>query len=115
MSKLHIVGAGAIGSLVAAGAHRANMVCTRYPRTLDTAPSIARWLDGTQFPLPPAQSSLEVLGEDDVLLLPLKTIRPPPCFILSVRLSPNASTSCCGSSFDIRIVGFIASYRVSMM
>lgn len=72
MSKLHIVGAGAIGSLVAAGAHRANMVCARYPRTLDNAPSIARWLDGTQFPLPPAQSSLEVLDEDDVLLLPLK-------------------------------------------
>jgi 2-dehydropantoate 2-reductase len=98
MTHLHIVGSGAIGSLLAAGAEKHRVTYTRYPRvysplhrneatkrcdkpTLATSfnipnkssiPNQATWLDGHSFPLQGAIASPTKIDADHVLIFPLK-------------------------------------------
>ena len=69
---LHIVGAGAIGSLLAAGAQRQHLAYQRYPRTMANIPHYARWLDNSKVPLSMQTAQANVLAKNDVLVLPLK-------------------------------------------
>ncbi|WP_346993540.1 ketopantoate reductase family protein [Alteromonas gracilis] len=70
--RLHIVGADAVGSLVAAGAQKHGVPYARYPRNPETAPQEAQWIDGTKYQLEPCSSHKPELSENDVLLFPLK-------------------------------------------
>ena len=72
MAMLHIVGGGAIGSLVAAGAQKHGVPYRQYPRNVKHCPTSALWLNGEVVTLQPACSTPSVLQADDVLLLPLK-------------------------------------------
>jgi 2-dehydropantoate 2-reductase len=98
MTHLHIVGSGAIGSLLAAGAEKHEVTYTRYPRaysflhrneatkrcdkpTLGTffstpnessIPNEATWLDVHSFPLQGAIASPTEIDADHVLIFPLK-------------------------------------------
>ena len=70
--QLHIVGGGAVGSLVAAGAHRHGVPYMRYPRHAHQAPKTAQWLDGETFLLDSPKDKKHALSEHDVLIFPLK-------------------------------------------
>ena len=72
MSHLHIVGSGAIGSLLAAGAQQRSVTYSRYPRNVTTVPSYVRWIDDKQVPLEPPKTDLTPLHSDDILIFPLK-------------------------------------------
>ncbi|WP_334057665.1 ketopantoate reductase family protein [Alteromonas sp. S005] len=72
MGKLHIVGGGAIGSLIAASAHKNGVPYDCYPRNIRTMPACARWQDGQSIALKAAMPAPVVLEEGDVLILPLK-------------------------------------------
>ena len=72
MSHLHIVGSGAIGSLLAAGAQQRGVTYSRYPRNISTVPSYVRWIDDEQVPLEPPKTELTPLHNDDILVFPLK-------------------------------------------
>ena len=72
MAMLHIVGGGAIGSLVAAGAQKHGVPYRQYPRNVKHCPTSALWLNGEVVTLQPACSTPSVLQADDVLVLPLK-------------------------------------------
>ncbi len=69
---LHIIGGGAIGSLLAAGAKRHCIECFRYPRNIDLAPTKVHWLDGNEIDLSPVSDAPTILQAEDVLVLPLK-------------------------------------------
>jgi len=72
MGKLHIVGGGAIGSLIAASAQKNGVPYECYPRDRKTMPSYAHWLDGQTIALKPAKPSPCLLTQSDVLIFPLK-------------------------------------------
>lgn len=98
MTHLHIVGSGAIGSLLAAGAEKHQVTYTRYPRFFSPShcneatkhcdkptlaipfgipnessiPNEATWLDGHSFPLQGAIASPTEIDADHVLIFPLK-------------------------------------------
>lgn len=72
MAMLYIVGGGAIGSLVAAGAQKHGVPYQQYPRNVKHCPSSAVWLNGEIVTLQPACSMPSVLQADDVLVFPLK-------------------------------------------
>jgi 2-dehydropantoate 2-reductase len=81
MTHLHIVGSGAIGGLLAAGAEKHQIAYTRYPRShcdttahakATTVPSKAIWLDGHTFSLRGAIASPTAIESDHVLIIPLK-------------------------------------------
>ena len=72
MSHIHIVGSGAIGSLLAAGAQQGGVTYSRYPRNVTTAPSFVRWIDDKKVPLAPPQTELTPLRSDAILVFPLK-------------------------------------------
>ena len=72
MAMLYIVGGGAIGSLVAAGAQKHGVPYQQYPRNVKHCPSSAVWLNGEIVTLQPACSMPSVLQADDVVVLPLK-------------------------------------------
>lgn len=72
MGKLHIVGGGAIGSLIAASAQKNGVPYDCYPRNIKTMPAYAQWQDGQSIALKPAIPAPVVLEKDDVLILPLK-------------------------------------------
>ena len=72
MGKLHIVGGGAIGSLIAASAHKNGVPYDCYPRNIRTMPARAQWQDGQSIALKAAMSAPIVLEKGDVLILPLK-------------------------------------------
>ena len=98
MTHLHIVGSGAIGSLLAAGAEKHKVTYTRYPRFFSSShrneatkrcdkpthaipfsipnkssiPNEATWLDGHSFPLQGAIASPTEIDADHVLIFPLK-------------------------------------------
>ena len=72
MAMLHIVGGGAIGSLVAAGAQKHGVPYRQYPRDVKHCPTFAVWLNDEVVTLQPACSIPSVLQADDVLVLPLK-------------------------------------------
>lgn len=72
MAMLYIVGGGAIGSLVAAGAQKHGVPYQQYPRNVKHCPSSAVWLNGEIVTLQPACSMPSVLHADDVLVFPLK-------------------------------------------
>jgi len=84
MTTLHIVGSGAIGSLLAAGAHKHKIHYALYPRTpvttpvtppdksVSNTPGYVQWTDGTQYPLTQVKTNKQPLFENDILLLPLK-------------------------------------------
>ncbi|WP_420935375.1 ketopantoate reductase family protein [Alteromonas sp. A081] len=98
MTHLHIVGGGAIGSLLAAGAEKHQVVYTRYPRFFSPSnhneatkrcdkpalakrsskpnessiPNEATWLDGHSFPLHGAIASPTEIDANHVLIFPLK-------------------------------------------
>ncbi|BFT31001.1 2-dehydropantoate 2-reductase [Alteromonas sp. D210916BOD_24] len=71
-ATIHIVGGGAIGSLLAAGAQRHGVSHCRYPRDVNAAPVKATWIDGSEFNLSPPNKTPNILNKDDVLVLPLK-------------------------------------------
>jgi len=70
--KLHIVGGGAIGCLLAASAQQNNVPYNCYPRSISTMPTKALWLDGQQVALKPPESRPNYLDKADVLMFPLK-------------------------------------------
>lgn len=72
MAKLHIVGAGAIGSLIAAGAEKHGVAYARYPRQHSTIPETVKWNDSDIVSLSAPASTPSCLCQDDVLVLPLK-------------------------------------------
>ncbi len=72
MGKLHIVGGGAIGSLIAASAQKNAVPYDCYPRDMKTMPSCAHWQNGQTTSLKPAKPSPIVLPKSDVLIIPLK-------------------------------------------
>lgn len=72
MGKLHIVGGGAIGSLIAASAQKNGVPYDCYPRDRKSMPSWAQWQDGQTTMLKPAKFAPVTLAETDVLILPLK-------------------------------------------
>ena len=72
MGKLHIVGGGAIGSLIAASAHKNGVPYDCYPRNIRTMPARAKWRDGQSIELKAAMPAPAILEKDDVLILPLK-------------------------------------------
>ena len=72
MGKLHIVGGGAIGSLIAASAQKNGVPYDCYPRDRKSMPSWAQWQDGQTTMLKPAKFAPVALAETDVLILPLK-------------------------------------------
>ncbi|WP_419227420.1 ketopantoate reductase family protein [Alteromonas sp. OM2203] len=72
MGKLHIVGGGAIGSLIAASAQKNGVPYDCYPRNRKSMPSWAQWQDGQTTMLKPAKFEPVTLAETDVLILPLK-------------------------------------------
>lgn len=80
MNMLHIVGSGAIGSLLAGGAERHQMAYALYPRnkaiksktTPSNIPQYVRWIDDIHYPLSHVRNKKQALGENDILLFPLK-------------------------------------------
>ena len=72
MKKLHIVGGGAIGSLVAAGAQKNGIGNACYPRNIVAMPTEALWQDGGSTMLQPPFNTPTVLDSSDVLVFPLK-------------------------------------------
>ena len=72
MKKLHIVGGGAIGSLVAAGAQKNGIGNACYPRNIVAMPTEALWQDGGSTMLQPPLNTPTVLDNSDVLVFPLK-------------------------------------------
>jgi len=72
VAMLHIIGGGAIGSLVAAGAQKHGVSYQQYPRNVKHCPTSAVWYNGEFVRLQPACSMPSVLHTDDVLVLPLK-------------------------------------------
>lgn len=74
MAQLHIVGCGAIGSLLAAGAEKHNVNYSRYPRSAVSAdiPGSAVWLDGKTYSLNGSVLPPQSLSANDVLIIPLK-------------------------------------------
>ena len=72
MKKLHIVGGGAIGSLVAAGAQKNGIGNACYPRNIVAMPTEALWQDGGSTILQPPFNTPTVLDNSDVLVFPLK-------------------------------------------
>lgn len=73
MNTLHIVGSGAIGSLLAGGAQRHQKPYAIYPRNKPSnIPSYVEWIDGHRYTLAHIKLNKQVLGKNDILLLPLK-------------------------------------------
>lgn len=72
MSIVHIVGGGAIGSLLAAGAQKHGVTYRQYPRTIESCPSIAYWVHGEEITLNKPYMTPSVLNTEDVLVIPLK-------------------------------------------
>ncbi|WP_394222060.1 ketopantoate reductase family protein [Alteromonas gracilis] len=70
--KLHIVGGGAIGCLLAASAQLNSVPYNCYPRSIETMPTKALWLDGQQIALKPPETCPIYLDKADVLVFPLK-------------------------------------------
>ncbi|MBT3133577.1 2-dehydropantoate 2-reductase [Alteromonas sp. ALT199] len=72
MGKLHIVGSGAIGSLIAASAQKNGVPYDCYPRNIKTMPAFAQWQDSQSIALKAPMPAPVVLEKSDVLILPLK-------------------------------------------
>lgn len=69
---LHIIGNGAIGSLLAAAASRHHCDYVLYPRQLPASPQYVKWSDKERIPLLSFSAHKPSLTQHDVLLLPLK-------------------------------------------
>lgn len=72
MYHLHILGSGAIGSLLAAGAQRNGLGYSMYPRTTKQCSLNITWINGEQLTLTHHNAAPSFLTETDVLVLPLK-------------------------------------------
>lgn len=72
MTKLHIVGTGAIGTLLAAGAEKHGVAYARYPKPHSTLPETVKWSDTDIVSLLAPAATPASLCQDDVLVLPLK-------------------------------------------
>ena len=86
MGKLHIVGGGAIGSLIAASAQKNGVPYDCYPRDMKTMPSCAHWQNGQTTALKPAKPSPIVLPKSDVLIIPLKVYQLKAALIVRTAL-----------------------------
>ncbi len=72
MYHLHILGNGAIGSLLAAGANRNGLDYSMYPRNVRQCSLNVTWIDGEQVRLTNCNAAPKFLTENDILVLPLK-------------------------------------------
>ena len=69
---LHIVGGGAIGSLIAMGAQKHGVNYALYPRNVSSAPRKGYWLNGEPLLLANAKPCPCYPSSDDVVVIPLK-------------------------------------------
>lgn len=69
---LHIIGSGAIGSLLAAAAARHNVDYAMYPRHLPAFKQYVSWSDNERIHLHSIRDTKPQLSENDVLIVPLK-------------------------------------------
>jgi len=72
MTKLHIVGTGAIGTLIAAGAEKHGVAYARYPKSRSAIPETFHWNDNDIVSLSSSASTPTCLRQDDVIVFPLK-------------------------------------------
>lgn len=72
MTKLHIVGTGAIGTLLAAGAEKHGVAYARYPKPHSTLPETVKWSDADIVSLLAPAATPTCLSQNDVIVLPLK-------------------------------------------
>ena len=98
MGKLHIVGGGAIGSLIAASSQKNGVPYDCYPRDMKTMPSCAHWQNGQTTALKPAKPSPIVLPKSDVLIIPLKVYQLKAALLQWLIYIRRANLRCANAS-----------------